>query len=404
MAGILAVLASALLCAEATRNVAYIHGDVAADGTIPSGTADPYDQMLLSDTGDKGCSQFKTMVEAEGYTISQHYDANTTLQAAFLDQFDVIVFGLHQKVWSPAEKTALDNWIRAGGGILMYSDSAAGGYYGSVGISNPTGQNVVNNILSAYGMEVTVDQGGGIRAYIPDALSPNPVIWDQPVFEGEGVSPIAVDPLGDVQVLIPLKDSNKVSGSSMTSPGTGGITISNPEWAVIALNQVGKGNVMAIFDRQPMWNNGPGSHINRRDNKEILRRIVRYLARDYGNSGEWIDMISVGLEMTYRQWSGGTGTPGYNYVAHNNRFVSNVVITRGYNYVAHNNRFVLQQRPSFLIDGWSINSNWVSWRNTYPQLPKPQAKPQSPHCDFFLSMTQTLHASPSFPPQVLCLM
>jgi hypothetical protein len=329
----------------ATKQVAYIHGDVAGDGTIPSGAAAPYDQMLLADTGNKGCSQFKAMIEAEGYTITQFYDQTNTLNAAFLEKYDAIVFGLHQKIWSAGEKAALDSWIRKGGGILMYSDSAAGGHYGTVGISNPTGQNAVNNILTQYGMEVTVDQGGGTRAYIPDALSPNPVIWDQPVFEGEGVSPIAVDPTSDAQVLIPLKDSHKVSGSSMTSPGMGGSTISNPEWAVIALTQVGQSNVIAIFDRQPMWNNGPGSDINEEDNKEVLRRIIRFLARDYGNSSEWIGMTANGLEMTYRQWSGGTGTPGIDYAA-------------------KNTLCAVEHSTNLVADIWSINSNWVEHVST----------------------------------------
>ena len=103
----------------AAKQVAYIHGDVAADGTIPSRTEPPYDPMLLTDTGSKGCSEFKAVVEGEGYAISQHYDQGTTLDAAFLGQFDVIGFGLHQKLWSSVEKAALDAWIRAGGGILM---------------------------------------------------------------------------------------------------------------------------------------------------------------------------------------------------------------------------------------------------------------------------------------------
>lgn len=300
------------------QNVAYLYGDVAADGTQPSGAAAPYDQMLLTDTGSTGCSQFKAMVEAEGYSISQHYDQTTTLNAAFLNQFQVIVFGLHQKLWSAAEKAALDVWIRAGGGILMFSDSAAGGRFNIVGINNPTGQNAVNNILSAYGMEVTVDQGGGTRAYTSPPNSPHPVIWDQPVFEGEGVSPVAVDPNSDATVLIPLDDAYKISGGNM-NPGTGGISIANPDWAVLAHSPVDSGHVMAMFDRQPLWNNGPGSDINEEDNKKVLRRIIRYLARDYGNSPEWIGLTSFDRnELSYRQWRGGAGMPGTNYIARNN--------------------------------------------------------------------------------------
>lgn len=114
-------------------NIAYIHGDVAPDGTVPSGTAEPYDQMLLTDSGTTGLSMFKTMVEAEGHTISQYYDQTTTLNAALLNQFDVVIFSLHQKIWSATEKSALDSWVRAGGGILIYSDSASGGLWREVG-------------------------------------------------------------------------------------------------------------------------------------------------------------------------------------------------------------------------------------------------------------------------------
>ena len=325
--------------------VAYIYGDIAADGTVPSGSSAPYDQMLLTDTGSKGCSQFKTMVEDQGYSISQHYDQTTTLNAAFLNPFDVIVFGLHQKQWTAAEKTALDTWIRAGGGILMYSDSAAGGHYGTVGIGNTVGQTTVNNILSSYGMEVTVDQGGGTRAYTCSPNSPNPILWDQPVFEGEGVSPIAVDTNSNAQVLIPLDDAYKISGGSM-NPGTAGITIANPVWASIAHCPVERGNIIALFDRQPMWNNGPGSDINEEDNKEILRRIIRTLARDYGNTGEWIGLaVTNGTELTYRQWSGGTGTPGIDYTA-------------------RNTQVTVEHSTNLLLGSWAVDSNLIEHVST----------------------------------------
>lgn len=304
------------------KNIAYIHGDIAADGTIPSGPAEPFDQMLLSDEGNTGLSQFKTLVEAQGYTISQHYDQTTNLDAAFLAPFDAVIFGLHQKVWSAAEQSALDEWIRAGGGILMYSDSAAGGFHAQVGINNPVGQTAVNTILSNYGMQVAVDQGGGTRAYVPDADSPNPIIWDGPAFEGEGVSPVAIDPDGNAQALIPLSPSNRISNGTLNINAQG-ITIANPIWAVIGLAPVERGNVIALFDRQPLWNNGPGSDINEEDNEEILRRIVRFLARDYGNSKEWFRFrleAEPGFQVSYRQWIGGTGQTGFNYIARNNRF------------------------------------------------------------------------------------
>lgn len=309
--------------------IAYIYGDVAEDGTIPSRSAPAFHQMLLTDTGNRGCSQFKAMVESEGYTIAQHYDRATTLDAAFLAPLDMIVFGLHQKLWSVAEQDALDVWIQAGGGILMYSDSAAGGHYAQVGIKNPVGQTAVNSILTGYGMQVAVDQGGGTRAYTSGTNACNPIVWDQPEFEGEGVSPVAVDESTGAEALIPFEDAYKISGSSIGVDARN-VTIPYSRWAVIGHRQVGLGHVIAIFDRQPVWNNGEGSSIQRRDNREILRRTVKFLARDYGNSEAWLDVRAAAqvnpadakryLELTYRQWSGGSGAVGIDYTAHHRRF------------------------------------------------------------------------------------
>ncbi|WOO40862.1 DUF5060 domain-containing protein [Rubellicoccus peritrichatus] len=269
-----------------SKQVAYIHGDVSQDGTVPSGAAAPYDQMLLTDSGSTGLSQFKTMVEAEGYSIDQFYDQTTTLDASFLDNYDVVIFGLHQKIWSSAEKTALNDWLQAGGGMLIYSDSAAGGKFDVVGAQNTTGQTVVNNLISSYGMEVTVDQANGIKAYRAGPSASHGIVQGRPILEGEGVSPIAVDPTGSATVLIPYINNSdyKVSGDPNV-PHQQNLTISNPDFAALALRPVGSGNIIAMFDRQPMWNNGPGSDIEERDNEEILRRIVRFLAGDLINLG-----------------------------------------------------------------------------------------------------------------------
>ena len=333
----------------AQKSIAYIHGNVAPDGTFasevqpPDTPAAPYDQMLLNDTGNTGLSTFKAIIEGEGYTVSQHYDAETTLNAAFLNQFDVILFGLHQVVWSLAEQSALDAWIRNGGGILMYSDSAAGGFYKTVGIRNATGKTSVNSILHNYGMEVTVDQGQGTRSYRANSGSSNPIIWDQLILEGEGVSPIAVDPTSNAEVLIPLDPANRVAGSPLNINDN--IQTQNPDWAVLAINKVGNGHVMALFDRQPLWNNGPGSDIERRNNAELLRRIVRYLARDYGNSTEWIDFQIINdstsdFRVSYRQWAGGSGQDGFNYAS-------------------RNTQFAVQQREALQVGDWQIEAELV---------------------------------------------
>ena len=234
--------------------------------------------MLLTDSGNRGLSQFKAMVEAEGHTIDQYYDQETTLNAAFLNQFDTVIFGLHQKIWSTAEKNALDTWIRAGGGTLFYSDSAAGGRFNLVGVKNTVGQMAVNNVTTQYGMQVLVDQAAGTTAYRAGVGANHPITMGRPVFEGEGVSPVAVDFGSGAEILIPYNNNSefKVSGNA-TINDESNLTINNDGYAALAFNSVGDGHVMVIFDRQPMWNNGEGSDINKRDNKEVLRRIVNFL-------------------------------------------------------------------------------------------------------------------------------
>lgn len=262
-------------------NVIYIHGDVAGDGTVPSGNQQPFDQMLLSDEGSKGMSRFSDLVQSQGHTLAQRYDQQTTITSDFLSSTDVLVFGLHQKLWSQAEKELLHTWLQNGGGMFIYSDSASGGSFSSVGAQNTVGQSVTNNLISRYGMQVTVDQANGTKSFRAGPNITHELMNGRPVLEGEGVSPIAIDPSSNAIALIPhSSDSeNRVSGNTAI-PHEQNITISNPEYAALALAPVGNGNVIAMFDRQPMWNSGPGSNIGERDNREILRRVINFLAED----------------------------------------------------------------------------------------------------------------------------
>ncbi len=263
------------------ENIVYIYGDVAADGSVPSGPdKEPYDQMLLTDTGNTGLSQFRDMVISQGHTISQRYDQTLSMTAGFLANVDVIIFGLHQKIWSIAEKAALDTWLRGGGGILIYSDSAAGGRFSIVGAQNPVGQNVVRNLMLNYGIQVTVDQANGTKAVRASPNNGFSLMTDRPILEGEGVSPVAYVPGSGVSDWIPYRNNpeNSVSGTPVVNRLQGLTDVDNLEFSALATRSVGQGRIVAMFDRQPMWNNGPGSDINERDNREILRRVVNYLA------------------------------------------------------------------------------------------------------------------------------
>ena len=63
------LFASIITLPAMAANIAYIYGDIAANGTLPSGNQAPYHQMLLTDTGPNGTSQFRAIVESEALTL-----------------------------------------------------------------------------------------------------------------------------------------------------------------------------------------------------------------------------------------------------------------------------------------------------------------------------------------------
>ena len=259
-------------------NIAYIHGDVSECGTTPSSAEQdnscedtPFDQMLIDDSGSRGLSEFADLVTGQGHTINQFYDMDTTLDAQFFEGLDVVVFSLHQKIWSVSERAALGAWLNDGGGMFIYSDSASGGLFSRVGGDNPVGQNATNNLLQDFDLEVTVDQANGIRAVQAKANTSITAI-NNLVLEGEGVSPVAVKPDDTTtEILVPFDCSN------CSTPRLQGVSLPRI-FAALVLRPVGQGHVGAMFDRQPMWNDGPGSDINEEDNRIILSELINFLA------------------------------------------------------------------------------------------------------------------------------
>jgi len=254
-----------------TAAIAYIHGDVSGNGNIPSGIQAPFHQMLLTDNGNLGMSNFATLVRGQGHTIEQFLDTSIDLTPAFLNRFDVIIFGLHQESFPASERAALRDWLEAGGGMMIYSDSASGGNFSQIrnigGAQNTIGQVATNNLISEYGMQVTVDQANGT---FPQTAPNSSSIIGNLTIEGEGVSPVAVSPNdSNIEILIPYTEA---------LPHRDNLTIANPIFAAVALKTVDQGHIAVVFDRQPYWNNGPGSDISERDNREILRRMVNFLA------------------------------------------------------------------------------------------------------------------------------
>lgn len=254
----------------------YLYGDVAADGTVPSGDAEPFHQMRLSDTGPRGLSEFADVVEGAGLEPVERYDAETTLSRSVLDGFDVVVLGSNQHRFESDEADAVGEWVSDGGGLLAWSDSAFGGDYREVGVCNPAGSQSNNDLTEQFGMTFLRDNGAGnyrVRRYTEDHYLNDGDADGGVVFRGEGVSPVRVS--RPAEVLAKLQSGGldgRLEVCDRDAP------FEPDRDGALAVATVGDGRVVGTFDRNTFWNGGAGTNISEADNRAFVGRLVGWLA------------------------------------------------------------------------------------------------------------------------------
>lgn len=267
--------------------VLYLYGYVTKegvfypDGNIPEDAPPPFHQMRLYVDGIPGAldfTQFREALEEVGFDLEERYDASVDLaDPDFLGDYKVIILGSNQHRFTQAEADAVAEWVKQGGGLVAWSDSAMGGLFSepNVGIGNTKGLDSNNDLTAQFGMEFLPDRGGGV--FTVSAWDEAHFINDYQVisdagqdigveFEGEGVSPIIV-----TEPAIRLASVPK------------GAT--TPQEAAVCYAEIGRGRVLGTFDRNTFWNTGgPGTDITKKDNREFTQRIILWVAGFGGNS------------------------------------------------------------------------------------------------------------------------
>lgn len=260
-----------------SQKVLYLYGDVAADGTVPSGEAEPFHQMRLSDTGPHGLSKFRRTLEQAGFRPVERYDADTTLSRSLLDEYAVVILGSNQHRFDEAEREAVGEWVTDGGGLLAWSDSAFGGDFRQVGVCNPAGSQSNNDLTEQFGLSFLRDNGGGnyrVRRYTEDHFLNADDRTGGVVFRGEGVSAIRVSPPA---TMLARLQSGGLGGEIAVCPQDAPYRPGRD--AALAVATVGEGRVAGTFDRNTFWNGGAGTDITEADNREYAQRLVRWCAR-----------------------------------------------------------------------------------------------------------------------------
>ena len=258
-------------------DVLYLYGDVSADGKVPSGDDPPFHQMRLNDTGNHGMSQFREAVQALGLSIDEIYDVDLTLNEQTLSPLKVLILGSNQRRFSRQEAAALGRWVNAGGGLIAWSDSAFGGHWQKVGISNTLGRDSNNDLTTQFGMFFLTDNGGGnyrIRDYTEPHYLNRRQKENSLAFRGEGVSPIRIS--GPARMLARLQEGGL--GGKIMLRGPDGKLRPNKD-AALAVAEPGKGRVVGVFDRNTFWNAGEGTRLSHDDNREFAQRLILWAAQ-----------------------------------------------------------------------------------------------------------------------------
>lgn len=261
--------------AEAPK-VLYLYGDVAADGTVPSGDQEPFHQMRLDDTGPRGMSGFAEAIREVGFQIGEAYDADVVLTPGFLDSVDVLILGSNQRRFTADEAEALDNWVRAGGGLLGWSDSAFGGHWQQVGVDNDPGRLSNNDLMVQFGMYFMTDNGAGnylVENYERDHFLNDSNRNGGVRFRGEGVSPVRV--AHPAELLAQMQEGG-LGGDLRLNDRDGDLDMEID--AALAIAEVGEGRVVGVFDRNLFWNAGEGTRLSHVDNREFTQRITTWAA------------------------------------------------------------------------------------------------------------------------------
>ncbi len=312
--------AASLLCGFAmasasvsAQSVLFVKGGPGTLGFFEGGSDEQAASITNNQTfnGNHGWGTFAANLRAAGYTtteISEGTGGNAGVNFAGMNlaQYDVIVLGSNNAIYSAAQINAVDNYVRAGGGLLTVSD----GNFGSDFCDSPRSD---QGFLSRYGIIVHQDLGtySLTRAGGDFVNSTHPILAGVNAFDGEGVSPFSLAPTVPAGVTVTrlVRAKNTIAlnnGTAGVNQCRGTSRPNNNSDGTLFTATVGQGRVVAHFDRNTFFNqNGAGTSINRFDNNRLALNIMAWL-RAAGSTST--NQFRAGITVSLR--------------GNNNRFVS----------------------------------------------------------------------------------
>lgn len=277
---VLFVLAGNLFAQD--KSVLFIVG---ADGTVGffEGGVNDHKASIHDTSTSNGNHGWKELADAltqNGFELTEISEGPggtpVNLEQMNLNQYDVIVFGSNNAVYTNAQVQAFRNYIDAGGSALFISDANFGEYWADAPNSD-------QQFIGQFGWAMNQDRGTYSATTSEFVANNHPILNGINRFDGEGVSPITLtnnNVAGVTSTIIArVPSGQQVRRNDSSGTGQGSSSAATANDAVLIVAEVGSGRVAGHFDRNTFFNlNGAGTNINRFDNRAYAINLFNWLS------------------------------------------------------------------------------------------------------------------------------
>ena len=273
----------------AAQNILFVRGADRSGGFLEAGNdtqltehlADIFNEQTFG--GNHGWGELRQALENAGFTPTQMTETAENgsgpsngiaieFQNIDLSQYDVIVFGSNNAVYSNEAIDAVENFIRGGGGALFISDANFGSDWADAPNSD-------QQFLDRFDLVMNQDRGTYIlRRSQGDFNAPDhPILAGVDAFDGEGVSPIVA--MNESDALVGAKNQTRVNTPPFDNNNRGQLRPVTPLDGVLTVLEPGVGRLAGHFDRNTFFNDGgAGTNINRFDNETYAINLFTWLS------------------------------------------------------------------------------------------------------------------------------
>lgn len=276
----------------AQGDILFVRGADRSGGFLEAGNDAERTEQLAdinnqsTSSGNHGWYELAQTLRGAGYTLTQVTETaenasgpSEGIGAAFdtmdLTQYDAIVFGSNNAVYTNAQVDAVENYIRGGGGAIFISDANFGGNWADASDSD-------QQFLNRFGLIMHQDQGTyGLERSNGDFNVPDHPIFDGvDAFDGEGVTPIEVSTLTSgvsATILANSEGNTRLNEAPFGGNMQGPSRASGPNDAALLIAEADAGRIIGHFDRNTFFNlNGAGTNINQLDNQQYALNLFEY--------------------------------------------------------------------------------------------------------------------------------